>query len=68
MTRMFQSYVDDETLAVTTIEQALTRQDEFGTTMEEREEGLLAQKAACEQQLTEIDAEITRVYHRYIST
>ena len=67
MNNMFQSYVDDETLAVTTIEQALLRQDEFGSTLEEREAGLLAQKAACEQHLAEIDAEITRIYHLYIT-
>lgn len=67
MTNMFQECVEKETLMVTSIETALARQEAFSATLTAREADLNAQKAACEQTLSEIDDEITRIYHQYIS-
>jgi len=67
MLSLFQSSVDEGHLAVTTIEQALARKNDYSSTLETREPELNAQKAACEERLIAVDNEITQVYHQYIS-
>lgn len=67
MTSLFQGHVEEERLQVTTIDQALARRDEFSAELEARQSELTAQKTACEQRLAELDDEITRVYHQFIS-
>ncbi len=67
MLSLFQNSVDEGHLAVTTIEGALARRDALSAELSAREAELNAQKAACQQHLAEIDDEITRVYHQYIS-
>lgn len=67
MTGMFQDKVEQESLMVTSIETALARRDAFAAEVEDREADLNAQKADAQRRLAEIDAEITRIYHQYIS-
>lgn len=67
MTDLFQDSVNDGTLKVTNIREALARRDAFAAALEEREADLNAKKADAQQRLAAVDEEITQIYHRYIT-
>ena len=67
MTRLFHNYVETEEMVVTTTDVAVSRRVAFLAEVEKKERELADDKAALERRVQEVNDEITRVYHEYIS-